>query len=96
VIWQLSNNRFGSRPNTAAERQKKADVAENPKVFDHVGLLVNEPPANPGCSLFSHPTRSSSGRHAINSTPAPLTTVFYSAREGTQAAHRWNPAFGIL
>ena len=23
---------------------KKADVAENPKVFDHVGLLVNEPP----------------------------------------------------
>jgi hypothetical protein len=34
---------------------KKADVAENPKVFDHVGLLVNEPPGEPGCSLFSHP-----------------------------------------
>jgi len=23
---------------------KKADVAEHPGVFDHVGLLVNEPP----------------------------------------------------
>jgi len=23
------------------ERQKKADVAEHPAVFDHVGLLVN-------------------------------------------------------
>jgi hypothetical protein len=23
--------------------QKKADVAEHPKVFHHVGLLVNEP-----------------------------------------------------
>jgi hypothetical protein len=23
---------------------KKADVAEHPKVFNHVGLLVNEPP----------------------------------------------------
>src|SRR6185503_15002328 len=25
-------------------RTKKADVAEHPKVFDHVGLLVNQPP----------------------------------------------------
>ena len=25
-------------------RTKKADVAEHPQVFDHVGLLVNEPP----------------------------------------------------
>jgi len=24
--------------------RKKADVAEHPEVFDHVGLLVNEPP----------------------------------------------------
>ena len=23
--------------------KKKADVAEHPEVFDHVGLLVNEP-----------------------------------------------------
>ena len=27
---------------------KKADVAEHPKVFHHVGLLVNEPPAAAG------------------------------------------------
>jgi hypothetical protein len=25
-------------------KTKKADVAEHPKVFDHVGLLVNKPP----------------------------------------------------
>jgi len=24
--------------------QKKADVLEHPQAFDHVGLLVNEPP----------------------------------------------------
>jgi hypothetical protein len=29
-------------------RTKKADVAEHPKVFDHVGLLSNEPPKTPG------------------------------------------------
>jgi len=28
----------------AVLRQKKADVAEHPWVFDHVGLLVIEPP----------------------------------------------------
>jgi len=27
---------------------KKADVAEHPGVFDHVGLLVNRPPGTPG------------------------------------------------
>jgi hypothetical protein len=26
-----------------AIKTKKADVAEHPKVFDHVGLLINEP-----------------------------------------------------
>jgi hypothetical protein len=29
-------------------RTKKADVAGHPKVFDHVGLLVNEPPGTTG------------------------------------------------
>jgi hypothetical protein len=33
-------------------------VVEYPKVFDHVGLLVNEPPALPGCPSSSHPTAS--------------------------------------
>ena len=32
-------------------RTKKADVAKHPKVFDHVGLLFNEPPGTTG-SLF--------------------------------------------
>jgi hypothetical protein len=27
---------------------KKADVAEHPEVFDHVGLLVNEPSSYAG------------------------------------------------
>jgi hypothetical protein len=27
-----------------ASIEKKADMAENPKVFGHVGLLFNEPP----------------------------------------------------
>jgi hypothetical protein len=27
-------------------RTKKADVVEYPKVFDHVGLLTNEPPGS--------------------------------------------------
>jgi hypothetical protein len=26
------------------QETKKADVAERPKAFDHVGLLVNKPP----------------------------------------------------
>jgi hypothetical protein len=29
-------------------KAKKADVAEHPEVFDHVGLLVNEPPGTAG------------------------------------------------
>jgi hypothetical protein len=28
----------------AHDRNKKADTAEHPEVFHHVGLLVNEPP----------------------------------------------------
>jgi len=32
----------------ASPRTKKADVAEHPKVFDHVGLLTNEPPGTAG------------------------------------------------
>jgi len=27
---------------------EKADAAEHPKAFDHVGLLVNEPPGQAG------------------------------------------------
>ena len=38
------------RPPRAAET-KKADVVEHPEVFDHVGLLVNEPPGTAGLPL---------------------------------------------
>jgi hypothetical protein len=32
---------------------KKTDVAEPPEVFDHVGLLVNKPPADSGLPFVS-------------------------------------------
>ena len=32
----------------ATQATKKADVAEHPKAFDHVGLLFNEPPGRAG------------------------------------------------
>jgi len=38
------------------QEKKKADVVEYPEVFDHVGLLRNEPPGMPGCPSSSHPT----------------------------------------
>jgi len=30
------------------QNHKKADVAEHPKVFNHIGLLFNEPPGTAG------------------------------------------------
>jgi hypothetical protein len=42
--------------------QKKADVAEHPRVFNHVGLLFNGPPDISGCPLPSHPTTSTTIR----------------------------------
>src|SRR5579863_9460888 len=42
---------------------KKADVVEHPdEVFGHVGLLVDEPPALPGCPSPSLPTVSLEAR----------------------------------
>jgi hypothetical protein len=35
--------RFTLLKGGAGQEQKKADVAEHPEVFDHVGLLVHEP-----------------------------------------------------
>jgi hypothetical protein len=31
-----------------ATGNKKAEVVEHPEVFDHVGLLINEPPGTAG------------------------------------------------
>ena len=36
----------------AGPKNKKADVAEHPEVFHHVGLLVNEPPGAAGLLLI--------------------------------------------
>jgi hypothetical protein len=38
----------GWTPNVFRHRNKKADMAEPPKVFGHVGLLFNEPPGKAG------------------------------------------------
>ena len=65
---------------------KKADVAEHPKAYDHVGLLFNEPPGEPGCSLFSHPTNiiQIDSRAALIVNASPLAGVSYRAACGTQ------------
>jgi hypothetical protein len=36
------------RIDPASEGKKKADVVEYPEVFDHVGLLVDQPPGTAG------------------------------------------------
>jgi hypothetical protein len=37
-----------SRRLVLKRNHKKADVAEHPKEFDHIGLLFNEPPGTAG------------------------------------------------
>jgi hypothetical protein len=45
----LKTNDHKSSEECLAKREtKKADVAEHPEVFDHVGLLVNEPSSYAG------------------------------------------------
>jgi len=46
--WRPVVLAVGWLPPSHAAETKKADVVENPKVFDHVGLLVNEPPGTAG------------------------------------------------
>jgi hypothetical protein len=56
-----------------SKSKKKADVAGHPKVSDHVGMLFNEPPGEPGCSLLSHPTNiipvESGAAFTVNASP---------------------------
>jgi hypothetical protein len=66
-----------------AASEKKADVAEHPEVFDHVGLLVNEPPDSAGLpfiqssedirSMIIEP-RASALRLALTHHKGPLPT----------------------
>jgi hypothetical protein len=61
----------------APKTNKKTDVAGHPEVSNHVGLLVNEPPGEPGCSLFSHPTTSTQlfTGSVFSLVSAPLTVL---------------------
>jgi hypothetical protein len=52
----LASPSWRQPPGITASEVKKADVVEHPEVFDHVGLLVNEPSGDLECSLSSHPT----------------------------------------
>jgi hypothetical protein len=45
-----------SGTNGIDQGQKKADVAEHPEVFNHVGLLVNGPSSYLDCPSSSRPT----------------------------------------
>jgi hypothetical protein len=51
------------------ERNKKADVAEHPKVFHHVGLLSNEPSAAADCSFYSRPKTSRQNLQTARGSP---------------------------
>jgi hypothetical protein len=48
IIWVLS---CSTVPRQTATETKKADVLNHPKVFQHVGLLVNQPPGMAGLPL---------------------------------------------
>ena len=43
LVWSIAITSSRLRPSRTAAN-KKADVVEHPEVFDHVGLLGNEPP----------------------------------------------------
>src|SRR5688572_8112119 len=68
---------------------KKADVAKHPKVFHHVGLLVNEPPALAGCSLYSQPKTSLANLPAARgSFTRTACHVFYHNYTALAAEHK--------
>ena len=50
VKSNLSIGLFPIVANVPRHRKQKTDVTEYPAVFNHVGLLVNEPPARASCS----------------------------------------------
>ena len=58
--------------------QKKADVADDPRVVRHVGYSATGPPARPGCPLFSRPTTSIQCNLGAGweVTKAPLSTQY--------------------
>ena len=70
---------MGGPSSDSVTKNKKADVAEHPKVFHHVGLLANEPPAVADCSLFSQPKTSLQNLRAARGslTRAAISLLVY-------------------
>ena len=73
-----------SSPPPFFAQKKKPTWWNTPKVFDHVGLLVNEPPGQPGCPSPSRPTTSGqvSSEPSLNAISAPLHHIIIPARTG--------------
>src|ERR1700738_4313578 len=90
--------RRGWRHADAADGQKKADVMEHPRVFHHVGLLVNEPPSNGQAALYVVIRRPAiaSAAPCPQLPSTPLTAILYSAGPRTQAGYRCGSAFVII
>ena len=81
---------------------KKADVAEHPEVFDHVGLFANEPLGTAGLLLSSHPTSihyspsnqaRQSGYIYILAIPGRLAITRMASTLGTRIVPRNTPPF---
>ena len=56
LLPKLPSGPWWWRPSRATESKKPA-WSNTAEVIDHAGLLCNEPPAQPGCPLSSHPTK---------------------------------------
>jgi hypothetical protein len=71
-------------------KNKKADVAEHPQGFHHVGLLSDGPPAMPGCPSISHPitTIKSFNRVKLALVRLRLLLSSYGANSGIQVTCR--------
>ena len=64
-------------------KTKKADVAERPKAFHHVGLLVNEPPGTTGFRSFQSSDNAETANRAR--VAAGSHPDHYGDRRGMQA-----------
>ena len=61
--------------------KKKADVAEHPEGFDHVGILVNQPPGTAGLPFIE----SSDFNHCESTKPIPSWQRLRDGEHGTDS-----------
>ena len=68
---------------------QKTDVAEHPEVFDHVGLLANQPLGRAELLSSSHPTISLEGRDQVcrDSSSAVIVRGHWAKAIGPSALH---------